>query len=58
MAFAISNHYIWKATSLVVDPKTGRRTRVDAVFNPAHKDYFDVIDYARKTVEAMSYQFP
>ncbi|MFI5161009.1 MAG: M1 family metallopeptidase [Sphingobacteriales bacterium] len=58
LAFAISDHYIWKATSLVVDPKTGRRTRVDAVFNPEHKDYFDVINYARKTVEAMSYTFP
>ncbi|MGZ3871926.1 MAG: M1 family metallopeptidase [Mucilaginibacter sp.] len=58
MAFAISNHYIWKSSSLVVDPKTGRRTRVDAVFNPAHKDYFEVINYARKTVEAMSYKFP
>ena len=58
MAFAISNHYIWKASSLVVDPKSGRRTRVDAVFNPAHKGYFEVINYARKTVEAMSYTFP
>ena len=58
MALAISNHYIWKASSLVVDPKTGRRTRVDAVFNPNHKDYFEVINYARKTVEAMSYKFP
>lgn len=58
IAFATSNHYLWKASSLVVDPKTGRRSRVDAVFNPAHKSYVDVIDYARKTVEAMSYQFP
>jgi hypothetical protein len=58
MALAVSNHYLWKATSLVVDPKTGRRTRVDAVFNPAHKGYFEVINYARKTVEAMSYTFP
>ncbi|WP_428330622.1 M1 family metallopeptidase [Mucilaginibacter sp.] len=58
MAFATSDHYIWKASSLVVDPKTGRRTRVDAVFNPQHKTYFNVINYARKTVEAMSYQFP
>jgi hypothetical protein len=58
MAFAISNHYLWKSASLVVDPKTGRRTRVDAVFNPAHKSYHEVINYARKTVEAMSYNFP
>ncbi|MFB0494534.1 hypothetical protein ABID99_000771 [Mucilaginibacter sp. OAE612] len=56
--FAASNHYLWKASSLVVDPKTGRRTRVDAVFNEKHKDYYAVVDYARKTVEVMSYKFP
>jgi hypothetical protein len=56
--FATSNHYLWKASSLVVDPKTGRRTRVDAVFNEKHKDYYAVVNYARKTVEVMSYKFP
>lgn len=57
-AFATSNHYLWKSSSLVVDPKTNRRTRVDAVFNQKHKDYYEVIDFARKTVHAMSYVFP
>ncbi len=56
--FAISNHYVWNATSLVVDKKSGRRTRVDALFNTKHKDYFDVINFGRKTVELMSYDFP
>jgi hypothetical protein len=56
--FACSDHYIWKSSSLVVDPKTKRRTRVDAVFNLKHKDYFPVINDARKTIEAMSYVFP
>lgn len=56
--FACSDHYMWQSTSLVVDKSTGRRTRVDAVFNPVHKDYFNVVKDARKTVEAMSYQFP
>ena len=56
--FGCSDHYMWKSTSLEVDKKTGRRTRVDAVFNPKHKDYFSVIGDARKTVEAMSYNFP
>ncbi|RZK64964.1 MAG: peptidase, partial [Pedobacter sp.] len=51
-------HYLWKSTSLMVDPKTKRRTRVDAVFNAKHKDYYEVIDFARKTVESMSYKFP
>ena len=56
--FATSNHYVWQSSSLVVDKVTGRRTRVDAVFNPKHKDYEWVVGDARKTVEIMSYQFP
>lgn len=57
-AFALSDHYVWQSSSLVVDPKTKRRTRVDAAFNPVHRDYFHVATDARKTVEAMSYRFP
>lgn len=56
--FATSNHYMWQSTSLVVDKTTNRRTRVDAVFNPKHIDYFRVISDARKTVELMSFEFP
>lgn len=58
MAFGISNHYVWKASSLIVDPNTGRRTRVDAVYNPLHTSYVPVVEYARKTVSLISYQFP
>jgi hypothetical protein len=56
--FATSDHYIWKSSSLIVDKTTGRRTRVDAVFNPKHKDYYEVIDFNRETVKTMSYTFP
>jgi len=57
-AFAVADHYVWQSSSLVVDKLTGRRTRVDAVFNPKHKDYYWVAPDARKTVEAMSFVFP
>ncbi|WP_310397973.1 M1 family metallopeptidase [Hymenobacter sp.] len=57
-AFATADHYVWQATSLVVDPATRRRTRVDAVYNPVHQDFEEVIQFARKTVYAMSYTFP
>ncbi|MCL6523833.1 MAG: M1 family metallopeptidase [Thermoflavifilum sp.] len=56
--FATSNRYVWQSTSLVVDPSTGRRTRVDAVYDPRHTDYAEVIYFARKTVEGISYFFP
>ncbi|MBB6109569.1 hypothetical protein HDF23_002316 [Mucilaginibacter lappiensis] len=57
-AFGISNHYVWQSSSLVVDVENQRRTRVDAVYNPHDTTYRPVIDYARKTVQAISYQFP
>lgn len=56
--FAVSDHYVWNSTSVVVDSATNRRTRVDAVFATKHKDYYDVIDFARKTVDLMSHRFP
>jgi hypothetical protein len=56
--FATSNHYLWKSASVVVDSTTRRRTRVDAVFNPIHQDYYEVIDFTRKTVDLMSHTFP
>ena len=56
--FATSNHYLWNSTSVEVDHTTRRRTRVDAAFNPAHKDFYEVIGFARKTVDLMSFRFP
>lgn len=58
VAFAVSNHYMWQSSSLIVDSATRRRTRVDAVFAPKHKDYLDVVSFAKKTVESMSFTFP
>ncbi|MDB5202036.1 MAG: peptidase [Ferruginibacter sp.] len=58
IAIAVSDHYLWQSSSLVVDKATGRRTRVDAVFNKVHRDYFHVLSDARKTVGAMSFNFP
>ena len=56
--FATADHYVWDASSLVVDPATQRRTRVDAVYNPKHSDFEEVAKFGRQTVEAMSYTFP
>ena len=57
-AFSTSNHYIWKAKSILSDPKTKRRTRVDAVYNPDHTTFAPVIEYAAKTVDLISSYLP
>jgi hypothetical protein len=58
VAIGLSNRYVWRSTSVVADRATGRRTRVEAVYNPAHRDYEEVVHFARGTVEAMRDVFP
>jgi hypothetical protein len=57
-AFALSNHYVWQAKSVVVDSISNRRTRVDAVFNPNHDSYKKVTNYTARTVDLISNYFP
>lgn len=57
-AFALSDHYLWDASSIVVDAATGRRTLAEAAFNPIHKDYYDVANQAHQSVYYMSYYYP
>jgi len=58
VVFAVSDHYTWISSGVLVDSSNGRRTRVDAVYNPKHKDY-ELVPYdAHKTVYFMSHQFP
>lgn len=57
-AFAISNHYFWDVSSVLVDSSTGRRTLAEAVFNKIHEDYFDVANQAHQSVYYMSNYYP
>ena len=57
-AFATSDHYLWDATSLVVDKKTGRRVFINAAYHKDAEDFYQVNSIARQAIEFMSYQFP
>ncbi|HKR06552.1 MAG TPA: M1 family metallopeptidase [Bacteroidia bacterium] len=57
-AFGTSDHYLWQASSMIVDSSSKRGAIINTVFNKTHKDYFYVHDFSRKTVEVMSYDFP
>lgn len=57
-AFATSNEYLWDATSVVVDPKTNRRTVVGAAYNPDSKDFYEVARFGRQSVEYFSKELP
>ncbi len=57
-AFALSDHYLWYASSVLVDSSTGRRTLAEAAFNPIHEDYFDVANQAHQTIFYTSHFYP
>jgi hypothetical protein len=57
-AFGLSDHYVWQARSVLVDPLSKRRSRVDAVFDPAHTTYNKVANYTAQTVALISNHFP
>ena len=57
-AFALSDHYLWDGSSVVVDSSTGRRSMAEAAYNPIHKDYFDVANQAHQTLFYTSYFYP
>lgn len=56
--FALSNHYLWDACSVVADKNSGRRVLVETAFNKNHEDYFDVINQAKRCVPIMRDTFP
>ena len=57
-AFALSDHYVWDASSVLVDSVSKRRTLANAVYNTIHKDYFDVANQAHQSVYYMSHFYP
>ncbi|HUZ58103.1 MAG TPA: M1 family metallopeptidase [Hanamia sp.] len=57
-AFALSDHYLWDVSSVVVDSSTGRRTLAEAAYNKIHLDYFDVANQTHQTVYYTSYFYP
>ncbi len=57
-AFALSDHYLWDASSVLVDSSTGRRTIAEAAYNKIHDDYFDVANQAHQTVFYTSHFYP
>ncbi|MBK8557567.1 MAG: M1 family metallopeptidase [Lewinellaceae bacterium] len=57
-ALAFSDHFLWDATTITVDAKTGRKTLVSAAYNPDSKDYYEVCRVAADGLKLMSTWLP
>lgn len=57
-AFALSDHYLWDGSSLIVDKKSGRRSFIAAAYKKESNDFYEVARLAREVIEYFSFEFP
>ncbi len=58
MALCISNHYVWDASSVVVDKKTNRRASVQAAFLDNAADFHQMVRFGRHALDWFSNNLP
>src|SRR6478672_8124189 len=58
MTFALSNHYVWDAASVVVDPATSRRASVQAAYNDTAADFHHMVHFAQHALDWLSRNWP
>lgn len=57
-AWGASDHFIWDATSLVVDSAENRRVWISSAYPDNENDYSDVIHFARESIKYLSCILP
>lgn len=57
-ALALSNHYRWQASSVVVAPSTGRRVGVQAAYADSATDFKPMVEYGRQALQFASTKYP
>lgn len=58
MAFGISDHFVWDASSVVVDDETNRRASVQAAYNDTSADYHQMVGFGRQILNWFSNDWP
>jgi hypothetical protein len=58
VAYALSDHFVWDAASVVVDDKTHRRASVQAAYNDTSADFHHMVQYGRDALDWLSHNLP
>ncbi|MFD2570795.1 M1 family metallopeptidase [Spirosoma soli] len=58
VAFCLSNHYVWDASSVVVDKATRRRSGVQAAFLDDAKDFHQMVKFGQHSLDWFSNNWP
>jgi len=55
---ALSDHFAWDASSVVVDDATGRRASVQSAYNDTAKDFHRMVEFGRHALDWLSHNYP
>ncbi|MBS1917285.1 MAG: M1 family metallopeptidase [Bacteroidetes bacterium] len=55
---ALSDHYVWDASSVVVDDATKRRASVQSAFNDTAKDFHQMVEFGKHALNWLSHNWP
>ncbi|OUJ71377.1 M1 family metallopeptidase [Hymenobacter crusticola] len=58
VTFGLSDHYVWDAASVVVDPATNRRASMQAAFADATKDFHSSVKFGQNALGWFSRNWP
>lgn len=58
ITFSLSNHYLWDASSVVVDAKTNRRASVQTAYDAKAKDFAQATGWSKQALDWFSNHWP
>ena len=58
MTFGLSDHFAWDAASVVVDDATKRRASVQSAYNDTAKDFHQMVEFGRHSLDWFSHNWP
>lgn len=58
IALCVSDQYVWDASSVVVDKKTGRRSSVQSAFKDNAADFHHMVEFGRHSLDWFSNNWP
>ncbi|HEX6966327.1 MAG TPA: M1 family metallopeptidase [Gemmatimonadaceae bacterium] len=58
VAFNVSDHYDWDASSVVVDDATHRRASVQSAYNDTAADFHHMVSFGRHALDWLSHNWP
>ncbi|HEY0778725.1 MAG TPA: M1 family metallopeptidase [Gemmatirosa sp.] len=58
VTFALSDHYVWDAASVVVDTATRRRAGVQSAYNDTAVDFHHMVQFGRHSLDWLSRNWP